>query len=69
MKTGHVKLWNTAKGFGFIVVDQTEDEIYVSAADLHVSVPNRRLTEGQKVKFDVKYDMKGDRAVSVQLLR
>jgi CspA family cold shock protein len=69
MKTGTVKIWNVQKGFGFIISDETEDEIYVGSANLHVSVINKRLHEGQKVKFDIKYDLKGDRAVNVHVLR
>jgi CspA family cold shock protein len=66
MQFGTVKMWDGRKGFGFIT-NEDEDELFVNAADLHISVPNKRLIEGQRVKFDVKSDMKGDKAVNVRL--
>lgn len=69
MQTGIVKIWNSQKGFGFIICDKDEEDIFVNANDLHISVPGKKLREGQKVKFDVRSDLKGDRAVNVQLVR
>ncbi|HID39580.1 MAG TPA: cold shock domain-containing protein [Calditrichaeota bacterium] len=69
MKTGTVKMWNAQKGFGFIVSDDDEDELFVNVSDLHPSVIKKRLAEGQRVKFDVRSDMKGDKAVNVRLIR
>ncbi|HGY55808.1 MAG TPA: cold shock domain-containing protein [Caldithrix abyssi] len=69
MQTGTVKMWDAQKGFGFIVCDDDEDEIFVNINDLHPSVVQKRLAEGQRVKFDVRSDMKGDKAVNVRLLR
>ncbi len=66
MQKGTVKLWNGQRGFGFIVTDD-EDELFVNVNDLHPSIVDKRLVEGQHVKFDVKSDMKGDRAVNVRL--
>ncbi|MGD9898524.1 MAG: cold-shock protein [Calditrichaceae bacterium] len=68
MQTGKVKLWDIQKGFGFISSDDGED-LFVNAGDLHPSIPNKRLMEGQRVKFDVRSDMKGERAVNVRLAR
>ena len=67
MQTGIVKIWTVQKGFGFIVSEE-EEEYFVHINDLHPSVKNKRLFEGQKVKFDTQYDMKGDKAVNVRLL-
>ena len=67
MQTGVVKMWDTQKGFGFIVTDDSDD-LFVNVSDLHLSVRAKRLVEGQKVKFDIRSDMKGDKAVNVQLL-
>jgi CspA family cold shock protein len=66
MQFGTVKMWNSAKGFGFIVSDDDE-ELFVHAGDLHISVSGNRLQEGQRVGFDVRSDMKGDKAVNVRL--
>jgi len=65
MQSGRVKMWDNSKGFGFITSDEGDD-LFVHSSDLHVSVKNKRLTEGQPVKFDVRRDMKGDRAVNVR---
>ncbi len=69
MQTGTVKMWNAQKGFGFIISDEDEDELFVNVSDLHPSVVQKRLAEGQRVKFDVRSDMKGDKAVNVRLIR
>jgi CspA family cold shock protein len=66
MQTGTVKMWDSSKGFGFITSDD-DDDLFVHSSDLHISVNNRRLLEGQKVKFDIKRDMKGDRAINVKV--
>jgi len=67
MQTGVVKMWDTQKGFGFIVTDDGDD-LFVNVSDLHPSARGKRLVEGQKVKFDIRSDMKGDKAVNVRLL-
>ena len=66
MQNGTVKLWDSSKGFGFITGDDDED-YFVHGSDLHISVKVNRLTEGQKVKFDVRSDMKGDKAINVRV--
>ncbi|RMH65761.1 MAG: cold shock domain-containing protein [Calditrichaeota bacterium] len=66
MKSGTVKIYNRDKGFGFIVEEDSGDEYFVNAADLHPKMQGRPLREGQKVKFDIRSDMKGDKAVNVR---
>ena len=66
MVKGSVKNWNAERGYGFIITDEGDD-IFVNANDLHISIQNRGLREGDRVKFDVKTDMKGDKAVNVRL--
>jgi len=68
MQNGKVKMWDSSKGFGFITTDDDED-IFVNANDLHISVLSKRLAEGQNVSFDVRSDFKGERAVNVRVLR
>lgn len=65
MLTGTVKMWNGAKGFGFITTDD-DDDLFVNINDLHPVLKSRGLREGQRVKFDTKSDMKGDKAVNVR---
>jgi len=68
MQTGIVKMWDMSKGFGFITSDE-DDDLFVHSSDLHVSVVNQRLLEGQRVKFDIRPDMKGDRAINVRIVK
>ncbi len=66
MIKGTVKLWNAQKGYGFIVSEEGDD-IFVNANDLHISIQQRGLQEGDRVKFDIRSDLKGDKAVNVRL--
>lgn len=68
MKHGTVKTFDASKGYGFIVSDDDE-EYFVHANDLDVTVKERVLKAGQRVAFDVRSDMKGDRAVNVRIMR
>ena len=61
-------MWDQGKGFGFITTDEDED-LFVNVNDLHASVVPKRLMEGQNVKFDVRSDFKGERAVNVRVVR
>jgi len=68
MQTGTVKMWDVSKGFGFITSDD-DDDYFVHSSDIHVSVTAQRLFEGQRVKFDTRRDMKGDKAINVRLVK
>ncbi len=68
MLYGTVKLWNDEKNFGFIEGDDDVD-YFVQRGDLTPTVPGKRLRTGQRVGFDVRSDMKGDRAVNVRLVK
>ena len=68
MEFGTVKSYDTSRGFGFIEGDDDED-YFVHANDLDASIPGRILKPGQRVRFSVFREMKGDRAVKVQLLK
>lgn len=66
MQYGTVKMWDNSKGYGFIVSDDDED-LFVHVNDLDITVKGKKLREGQRVKFDVRRDMKGDKAIRVKL--
>jgi CspA family cold shock protein len=68
MQNGVVKKWDRDKGFGFIEAEDG-DELFVHLSDLHVTVNLKRLIEGQHVSFDIRSDMKGDRAVNVRVIK
>jgi len=65
MKSGTVKMWDAAKGFGFISSEDDED-IFLHVRDLDVTLKQAQITVGMRVKFDVRREMKGDRAISVR---
>jgi len=64
MPTGTVKFFNNAKGFGFIVQDDTQQEVFV-----HVSVLTDQVRENDKVSFDLERGKKGMNAVNVKKTR
>lgn len=68
MQYGYVKKWDAAKGFGFIVTEDDED-LFVHANDLDITVRDKRLRVDQKVSFDIRSDFKGDKAVNVRIVR
>lgn len=63
MKTGKVKFFNTAKGFGFIKDDETGDEIFA-----HVTGLVDQIKENDKVEYEVQNGKKGLTAVYVKLI-
>ena len=62
MSTGVVKFFNETKGFGFIKVDESSEEIFV-----HVSGLQDKIKQDDKVTFDVERGKKGMNAVDVRL--
>ncbi len=66
MKRGTVKEYDRGKGYGFITGNDDED-YFVHVRGLGANLRNRGLRKGQRVKFDVMFDVKGDSAVNVRL--
>jgi len=63
MSTGLVKFFNEAKGYGFIKEDDNDTEHFV-----HVSRLIDRVTEGDKVEFELKERNKGLNAINVKVI-
>lgn len=61
MSTGKVKFFNKAKGFGFIIDDNTGEEIFVHATGLVDDI-----RQDEKVSFDTQEGKKGMNAVNVK---
>ena len=61
MKTGTVKFFNDEKGFGFIVDDETGEDVFV-----HVSGTVDAVTKGDSVHFEISEGRKGPNAVNVK---
>ena len=62
MKTGKVKFFNSSKGFGFIVEEGTQQEIFV-----HVTGLKDQIRDNDNVTFEVEQGRKGPNAVNVRL--
>lgn len=57
MKLGHVKWFNTKKGYGFIEPDSGAKDVFVHITQLE-KIGLRNLQNGQKVGFEY-YDDRG----------
>jgi cold shock protein len=72
MATGTVKWFSAGRGFGFISPDDQSDDLFESD-DLFVhhsgiaAHGQRSLAEGARVRYDAEADVKGPKAVNVQL--
>ena len=62
MYTGTVKFYNEAKGFGFIVDNSSNEEIFVHSSGL-IDI----IREGDQVTFDTEIGKKGMNAVNVKI--
>ncbi len=62
MKTGKVKFFNKAKGFGFIIDDETGKDFFV-----HVSGLIDEIRDEDDVTFNLQEGKKGLNAVDVKL--
>ena len=61
MQTGTVKFFNETKGFGFILDNASNKEIFV-----HVSGLKEQITKDDKVEFEIVEGKKGVNAVDVK---
>ncbi|HOY08276.1 MAG TPA: cold shock domain-containing protein [Saprospiraceae bacterium] len=61
MNSGTVKFFNSTKGFGFIVDNNTKEEIFV-----HVSGLVDEIREGDTVTFETTRGKKGMNAMDVK---
>ena len=63
MKEGTVKFFNNAKGFGFISVKDSDEDIFVHSTGLI-----DKIHENDQVEFDLEEGKKGMNAVNVRVL-
>lgn len=61
MLTGTVKFYNDAKGFGFIVDDESQNDVFVHATGLV-----DKVAQDDKVTYDVKEGKQGLNAINVK---
>jgi CspA family cold shock protein len=62
MSTGKVKFFNQQKGFGFVVDDETQKEVFV-----HVTGLIDKIKDDDLVSFEVVEDRRGPKAINVKL--
>lgn len=67
MNTGVVKWFNNAKGYGFVVAENSEEDIFVhySAIDME---GYKTLKAGQSVQFELEEGPKGVHAINIKCL-
>ena len=65
MGTGTVKWFNNSKGFGFIVPDDGEKDVFVHFSNIETE-GYKTLEEGQKVDFETAEGKKGPEATNVK---
>ena len=67
--TGKVKFFKDDRGFGFLVVDGTNEEVFVHRREIPRSM--RFLQENERVSFGLEDSEKGNgkKAVKVELIK
>ena len=68
MATGTVKWFNKTKGFGFIVPDEGDKDVFVHITAVLES-GLQELSEGQKVSFESVEEPKGLKAVEIAAIK
>jgi CspA family cold shock protein len=67
MIKGTIKFFNKAKGFGFITPDDGSRDVFLPPVTV-TATGAARLKTGQRVTFEAEPDVKGPKAVKLQLL-
>ena len=67
MLSGKVKWFNTAKGYGFIVADGRDEDMFAHYSAIQMD-GYKTLKAGQAVKFDILQGPKGLHAVNISAI-
>ena len=68
MPQGTVKWFNPRKGYGFIKVDDSENDVFVHANEVTGAGPRNELYENQRVEFEIVEGEKGPMAKDVKVI-
>jgi len=66
-QTGIVKWFDDGKGFGFITPDGGGKDLFAHYSEIQTGGGFKSLSEGQRVKFEVKQGQKGPQASNIGL--
>ena len=66
MASGTVKWFNPTKGYGFIIPEDGEKDIFVHITAV-MTAGLQGLTEGQKVNYEVAEEPKGLKALDIAI--
>lgn len=67
MTTGKVKWFNNAKGYGFVLAESADEDLFVHYSSIEMT-GYRTLRAGQEVSFEIQQGPKGLHAVNVRPL-
>ena len=67
MRTGIVKWFNNAKGYGFILADECSSDVFAHYSAIRME-GYRTLKAGQTVRFEVEAGPKGMHAIAIEAL-
>lgn len=67
MQTGKVKWFNNAKGYGFILADSGNEDLFAHYSSIQMD-GYKTLKAGQAVCFDTKPGDKGTHAINIQAI-
>jgi CspA family cold shock protein len=68
MSQGTVKWFNPRKGYGFIKVDDSSEDVFVHANEVVGGGFRKELYENQRVEFEIANGQKGPLAKSVRVI-
>ena len=61
---GKVKFFNSSKGYGFIVDEETGEDVFVHITSLN----GLKINEGDKVEYVIEKGERGKTATNIQLV-
>jgi len=69
LNIGTVKWFNSEKGFGFIQLENGNEEFFVHHSEINSTNYGRKsLNDGQKVSFEIGKNEKGAQAKNVSII-
>lgn len=67
MLTGTVKWFNNNKGYGFVIAENSTEEVFAHYSSIQMD-GYKSLKAGQSVQFELKQGPKGNNAINIQPL-